>query len=85
MIIWIKGSAYVKAICSGQGMAGVFSAVAYCINLSVAGDPILAGVTFFITAAVFAGLTLVNHLLVTRTKFYKANASKFETKSLHAN
>merc|ERR1712168_1644067 len=68
------GARYVQAICSGQGLAGVLSAIAYCINLSVAGDPFIAGVTFFITAAVFAGLTLINHLLVTRSRFYTANA-----------
>lgn len=75
------GARYVQAICSGQGLAGVLSAIAYCINLSVAGDPFMAGVTFFITAAVFAGLTLINHLLVTRSHFYTANAGMYRFKT----
>jgi equilibrative nucleoside transporter 1/2/3 len=72
------GNRYVQAFSSGQGMAGVAAAVAYCINLSAAGKPLMAGVTFFFTAAVIAFLTLINHLAVTKTAFYISNNSESE-------
>ena len=68
------GTKYVQALCSGQGMAGCVAAVAYCINLAIAGSPLVAGVSFFITAAAIAALTMINHICVTKTSFYKTNS-----------
>merc|ERR1719277_1930723 len=70
------GGKYVQAVCSGQGLAGVAAAIAYCINLAAAGNPLTAGVSFFVTAAVFAALTFASHCAVTSSKFYKANSKQ---------
>jgi len=53
-------------LCSGQGFAGIFAALAYIINLAAAGSPATAGVSFFCTAAVIAFLALINHFIIIR-------------------
>ena len=42
------------------------------INLSIAGSPTSAGISFFCTAGAFALFALVNHLCVIKTDFYQS-------------
>ncbi|CAG5088000.1 Oidioi.mRNA.OKI2018_I69.PAR.g11698.t1.cds [Oikopleura dioica] len=66
------GETYVRNLSSGQGFAGIFAALAYMINLCIAGSPTSAGISFFCTAGAFALFALINHLCVIKTDFYKS-------------
>lgn len=69
------GDKYVQALCSGQGVAGIFAAIAYIINLWAAGSASVAGVSFFATAAVVGFVALCNHFGVIRNKFYRSQTN----------
>ena len=53
-------------------LSGIFASLAYIVNLTIAGSPTSAGISFFCTAGAFAFFALVNHLCVIKTDFYQS-------------
>ena len=53
-------------------LSGIFASLAYMINLTIAGSPTSAGISFFCTAGAFAFFALVNHHCVIKTDFYQS-------------
>nr|XP_002123034.1 equilibrative nucleoside transporter 1 isoform X1 [Ciona intestinalis] len=67
---------YTQAVMAGQGMGGVFAALAMIATLSFSTGPTSSAFAFFLTAVIVLSLTLLCYIILAKNKFYRYHRGK---------